>query len=296
MRFLLIMVITAFSLRAAEEAKAPVGVTVSLVAENRGITAGKPFWVGMRIQHHPKFHTYWRNPGIAGVPTQLAWKLPAGFRAGAIQWPYPEKSMMAVHPVHGYEREVMLLVEIRPPAEIAEPAVTLEAEATWMACADGCYPGKRMLALKLPVVAKEEPDPAVKELFGRTRAELPRPAADWETQVVSKPDAAEIRIRFTPLAAGHAIPADPYFFSDDGQISSDQPQRIEPGAGGSFDLVARRSDYGPAKRTTLPGVLISPAALTADGRKFAAFEPAYPAAEAGEKKSPSASSGSGTEG
>ena len=66
-------------------------IEVELVAEADAVVPGQPLRLGLRILHDPQWHTYWRNPGDSGLPTQLALELPAGFRAGAIEWPAPQR-------------------------------------------------------------------------------------------------------------------------------------------------------------------------------------------------------------
>src|SRR5215210_652509 len=56
-----------------------------------GVAAGKPLWVGLQIVHQPEWHTYWKNAGDSGLPTQVQWTLPAGVTAGEIAWPVPKK-------------------------------------------------------------------------------------------------------------------------------------------------------------------------------------------------------------
>ncbi len=263
----------------AAEEKPVKGIDISLVSESAVVGKGEPFTVGVKIHHHEGFHTYWRNPGIAGVPVKLEWRLPAGFSAGPVLWPYPEKSMMAIHPVHGYERDVMLLVAITPPAE--PPArVKLAATASWMACADGCYPGKKELSIELPAADEEKPDPALATAFEQARAEIPRPLEHWKAEVVTAPDAAEIRLRLTPADDQASPPANLYFFSSDGQISSSPPQRLERRDGG-YEIVAPRSPYGPEDTASLPGVLVGDTPLSKGGPAFACINPPYPGAKPG---------------
>ena len=54
-----------------------------------GVTPGATVWLGLRLQHAPKWHTYWKNPGDSGLPTQLQWTLPPGLDVGEIAWPTP---------------------------------------------------------------------------------------------------------------------------------------------------------------------------------------------------------------
>src|SRR5262245_53837871 len=64
---------------------------IELVSEVTSIVPGKPFYVGLHLQHQPGDHTYWRFPGIVGVPTGIKWELPEGFKAGPIEWPEPQR-------------------------------------------------------------------------------------------------------------------------------------------------------------------------------------------------------------
>ena len=58
-------------------------VTAELVARNTGVQPGQAVQIGLRLQHIPHWHTYWRNPGDSGLPTTLTWTLPAGAQAAA---------------------------------------------------------------------------------------------------------------------------------------------------------------------------------------------------------------------
>ena len=57
----------------------------------QGVQAGQPLWVGLQLTHQPEWHTYWRNPGDSGLPTQIELNLPAGITAGEVHWPLPSK-------------------------------------------------------------------------------------------------------------------------------------------------------------------------------------------------------------
>ena len=184
--------------------------------------------------------------------------------------------MMANYPVHEFERDVLLVVEITPPPTLAEPSVTLAAKASWMACAKGCYPGKTDLKLTLPVGASAKTDSSQSEEFTRAAQELPAPLATWKSTLEIAKDEKEVRLRFEPSVSGSKVPAKVYFYSSDGQISSDQPQRLEPDASGGFKLTLVRSEYSPAGHSSLPGVLQTDLPLDPAGRSHVAIDPAYP--------------------
>lgn len=255
--------------------EATVGVDLALISEISSVAPGKPFTVALKVHHHPDFHTYWQSPGIVGVPFGIEWQLPPGFRAGPLQWPAPQKVDMAGHPAHGYERDILLMTEITPPVDLSSPRVQLQATASWMACAKGCYPEKKTLTLELPVAADAVVDSANTAAFAQARAELPRPLEHWNVMLESAMDEPEIRVKFTPTDEKTSDPGPVYFFSSDSQISSDPPQRIETLKNGGFRLIAPRAQYSPKGRTTLPGVIRGERAFSEGGAPYATVEPAY---------------------
>jgi len=149
-------------------------VQARLVADTDTIVAGKPFTVGLRLHMVPRWHTYWKYPGDAGIPTELKWHLPAGWQVDAIQWPIP---LRLEEPgdirIYGYHDEVLLMQRITPPALLSEKSFTLKADASWLVCEKICIPGNAALSLDLPVGTQSIP--ANEELFSRYRRSLPQP-------------------------------------------------------------------------------------------------------------------------
>src|SRR5208337_5555331 len=74
--------------------------TVSLVTDTDAGSPGTPFRVGLRFRLAPGWHTYWRNPGDAGVAPEFSLVLPPGMQSGPIEWPTP--SRVAEGPVMTY--------------------------------------------------------------------------------------------------------------------------------------------------------------------------------------------------
>ena len=149
-------------------------VEPALLADTTAIVAGKPFTVALHLRLLPGWHTYWQNPGDSGLPVTLTWKLPPGWKAGALQWPLPHKYQEGGDmTTYGYENEVLLLVELTPPNALPpSETLTLEANAAWLACEKTCVPGNADLTLTLPLSATAEPDHAA--LFAQFRTQLPQ--------------------------------------------------------------------------------------------------------------------------
>lgn len=120
-----------------------------------GVEPGKQVWVGLQIAHQPEWHTYWKNSGDSGLPTTLAWTLPAGVTAGEIAWPLPKKIPIGNLANYGYEGTVLLPVpltigrDFKPSVLASELEVKLKAE--WLVCRKECVPEEGSFVLKIPV-------------------------------------------------------------------------------------------------------------------------------------------------
>ena len=148
-------------------------VKAELLADTNAVVPGKPFTVGLLLRMAPHWHTYWKFSGDAGIPTELKWKLPPGWKAGEIQWPIPLKT---IDPgdiqTYGYQDEVLLMQEITPPVSISDSTVKLSADATWLVCEKICIPGNASLQLELPKSTTSAS--ANTEIFTRFRRLLPQ--------------------------------------------------------------------------------------------------------------------------
>ena len=148
-------------------------VEASLIADTTAVVPGQPFTAGLLLKMAPGWHTYWQYPGDAGIPTEIKWNLPPGWKAGPIQWPIPLKlNEPGDIQVFGYHDEVLLMVPLTPPAKIDGSSVKLSAAADWLVCEKICVPGNADVQLDLPVGS--ESAPANTDLFTKFRDRLPR--------------------------------------------------------------------------------------------------------------------------
>ena len=119
-----------------------------------GVEPGKTVWVGLQLRHQPEWHTYWKNSGDSGLPTQLTWSLPAGVEAGEIAWPVPKKIPLGPLANYGYEDTVLLPVPLTiTPAfkpSVFSGDVEIKLKASWLVCKQECIPEEGEFALKLP--------------------------------------------------------------------------------------------------------------------------------------------------
>ena len=213
-------------------------VKPALLADTTAVVPGKPFIVGLLLRMAPGWHTYWKFSGDAGLPTEMKWKLPAGWKISEIQWPIPLKT---IDPgdiqTYGYVDEVLLMQEITPPNVVAgigdagnvaradhEPGssipattVKLSADANWLVCEKICIPGSATLQLELPVSATSQP--ANTELFARYRRLLPQnwPGANlastnWERV------GSDLRLKITSPTLAKYPAVDFFSLPDEGTV------------------------------------------------------------------------------
>ena len=177
--------------------------TVSLLADVRSIRPGAEFMAGILMKMDPGWHTYWKNPGEAGLATRIRWTLPEGFSAGTTEWPLPQKHIESGDVLtYGYGGETMLLAPITVPANLAaNTAVTLKASVQWLECERLCVPGSATVALALPVKSGQ-PEADNLPLFERYKKLIPAPRAQSPDIVVTT-DAREssVTIHLVPTGA-----------------------------------------------------------------------------------------------
>ena len=118
---------------------------------------GDTVLAGVDMKMEPDWHTYWKNPGEAGMATKIEWQLPPGVTAGEIQWPLPEKLPPAEVTTYGYSNEVMLIVPLRLATNLAADPLDLKANVSWLECKESCLPGSGDVAATLNIGNETKP-------------------------------------------------------------------------------------------------------------------------------------------
>lgn len=270
--------VASLSAAAAQGFRTPADlVKASLLAAPAAVAGAQPFTLAVRMQIKRGWHVYWRNPGDSGLPPEVTWTLPAGFNAGAIRWPAPERLPIATLMNYGYEGEVVLLVPVTPPPSLdpADP-VRLSGKLTYLVCETECVPGSADLSLVLPV-GEPRPDPANAALFDRARAALPAPAI-WPVTLSSQGDRLRLDFSATGLRP-ESVRNAAFFPYGETAIDNAAEQVLTVDGSGLHLTLARAAPAEPAP-TALPGVLTIEEA-TGNGTARLAFaygdEPVLPA-------------------
>ncbi|MDB5871424.1 MAG: thiol:disulfide reductase (thiol:disulfide interchange protein)-like protein [Ramlibacter sp.] len=171
-----------------------------------GLAPGKQVWVGLQLAHQPEWHTYWKNSGDSGLPTQLEWTLPAGVTAGDIAWPVPRKIPIGNLANYGYEGTVLLPVPLtigagfKPSLLGGDMEVKLKAQ--WLVCKKECIPEDGEFTLKIPARSTTALNSAA---FQAAFAAQPKPVLQ-NTGVITESnariaqDALELNVQGLPVA------------------------------------------------------------------------------------------------
>lgn len=116
------------------------------------------FMAGLELQLAPKWKTYWRAPGDAGIPPQFNWSGSGNLRSVVVHWPSPAvfhtNGMQSI----GYHDHVILPIEV-VAIDPGKP-IDLRAEVDLGICKDICMPAVLQLAALLTAPGK--PDDAIR--------------------------------------------------------------------------------------------------------------------------------------
>ena len=171
----------------------------------QGLGPGKTMWLGLHIQHQKGWHTYWKNPGDSGLPTQLQWQLPSGWSAGETHWPIPDKIRVGEMTNYGFEGSSLLAapVSMTAAAMLTETQeVTLQAN--WLVCRQECIPQEGRFVLRIPGQSSQAVNGA---LFEALLRQQPQALATGASLAQVHPDRLALTITGLPQTVWGQKPA-----------------------------------------------------------------------------------------
>jgi len=159
---------------AAQLAPGQRAIAVELLPEGRTVAPGSTVTLAFVMRPREGWHGYWVNPGDAGRPDEVQWRLPAGTTVGELRYPVPERLIISGLMNYVYEREYAILAELRVPAAAPPGSVVpVAARLDYLACTDRiCVPQRSDVATELRVGASSAENRALIDGFRRA---LPRP-------------------------------------------------------------------------------------------------------------------------
>lgn len=212
-------------------------VKAELISSMAEATPGSTIEVGLKLTHDPHWHTYWKATGDSGLPTEIQWTLPDGWKAGDIQWPIPKVFKLGTLINYGYDGEVLLPVQITiPPDQPLNSSASLKAEVSWLMCAEQCVPGRASLSLDIKVGPKAVPSDAY-DNFQETLKNVPSDSIPVTAKIDHKKKLIELS--FPDKGALENV----YIFAQTADsISYGAPQEIVPTANG-FSVFLHATEF-----------------------------------------------------
>lgn len=193
------------------------GATVEVRCE---LVANGPV-IGVRFIVPRGKHVYWTNPGDAGLPTSVEFRLPEGFRAGPLRWAVPEKFVQPGDVTgFGYRRELLVWTRIVGPEGGPPAGSKVRASVSWLECDDReCVSGRAELEAAWPL--NQMPD-----AFDRWASRMPE--AGGGAKPAGAPGRWEISIPWTDRSGGvrWVAACDPRAVVTDVVVRAGDPVRI----------------------------------------------------------------------
>jgi thiol:disulfide interchange protein DsbD len=243
------MVLAAFCILTSASEQ-PGRANVAWIGGSATCEPGKPYQSAVRMVLDAGWHSYWINPGEAGMKTTVEWKLPPGWKCSELQYPAPERFQTAGLTGFGYEGTVWFPVTVTPPAAFTGTA-RLTAVISWMACGeDGCVPGEAELQLDLQAGPPGRNEDAL--AIDAALARVPRPHPAAPRLVVGEPGKTVL----LEIIGEPDFPVDLSLY----RVFPATPESIDPKAtirftkkGATWTAEAAKSEYadGPLKELSL---------------------------------------------
>ncbi|HET6933615.1 MAG TPA: protein-disulfide reductase DsbD domain-containing protein [Candidatus Angelobacter sp.] len=227
--------------------------TVELLSREASAAPGSEVLLGLHFVLESGWHIYWVNPGDSGQPPAVNWELPAGFTAGEIQWPRPER--MQSSPTladYGYHGDVLLPVKLKVPSNATAGEIAkLAVEAKWLICREVCLPDRAQLKLVMPITPSSNVNPSTVQLFVRTERLLPRPMPkSWKVTAQARKEDFLLSIN-----TGKRLARAEFFPLEPGEIDNAAQQKLQPTAWGAR-IAMKKSDLLLKPVSRLRGVLV----------------------------------------
>lgn len=247
-RYLPLLLMFACPLWAGSIAKTPQ-LTVDLIAEPNPIISGKTVTLALRFNPVPGWHIYWKNPGDSGLPPSVTWKLPSGWTAGPLQFPFPEKILLPPLVSYGYEQETLLLTTFTiPDYEKIPSSFPIEADVEWLVCKETCLPGKAHLNLTLSTQPKPNID--LQGLFDDVRKDLPTSLP--HIPISAKTGGADLQLIVEPKTQAGSLT----FFPEGDFLDEYKPSKTENLSSGKLQLTLPLKEKAKLP-SSLQGVLVA---------------------------------------
>lgn len=132
-------------------------VMVEILPAFSQVEKNENFDVLVKIEPQNNWHIYWDNPGDAGLPTQISWKLPDNVKVMELGHSAPKKYDADGLILYGYGESAYWRYRfIQNKNKGGKKQLSLQAKISWLACKEECVPETVLIKLDIPLVEKKE--------------------------------------------------------------------------------------------------------------------------------------------
>ncbi len=140
----------AFALSSQWQKDGPVDAR--LISSLEGVGQKNIIPLGLEIKMEPGWHTYWRSPGVAGLPPQFDWSRSDNdknnFAKATLLYPTPQRFNDQGMDTIGYQSHVIFPIDIEL-RHVGQP-LGIDTTVNLLVCSDLCVPKTFNLSLNVP--------------------------------------------------------------------------------------------------------------------------------------------------
>lgn len=114
-------------------------IDIKIISEYRNLNYGNNK-IGVLIAIKKDWHIYWKNPGDAGLPTEIIWKIPENIQISKPKMPTPKKFSFSDMASYGFDNETMFIYDLFIPKDYAKNDLNLEIDLNGLICKEKCLP------------------------------------------------------------------------------------------------------------------------------------------------------------
>lgn len=122
---------------------------ISVHSMHHTVASGESTWLAIGIEPKKGWHTYWTNPGDAGLATTVEWNLPKGLSINDTLWQIPEIIETDNIISYGFHRKHYIFYKLVFPDNLENQNCEISATVKWLACKEKCLPGKDTVKLQI---------------------------------------------------------------------------------------------------------------------------------------------------
>lgn len=127
------------------------------VVKSHNTHNNQPFYLLIKLNIKDGWHTYWRNPGDSGMPTDIQFETQDNIKISDIIWTeLPQRFPFDDMVNFGYDKVQNLIVKVEPNNNNKD--ITIKANVFWLVCKTECIPQDTSVTITIPYSENSSPN------------------------------------------------------------------------------------------------------------------------------------------